>query len=408
MDSVQTLEALEIDVGDFPMEEQYLEEDPFADCPAGDGDTDGPSVSANPYQLDDSEFDNSAAPEQPDDSEFANSAASDQFDESAGEGGPSKKRKNKSKGKHDTSEDLFMCTLAVYKREFKGQTSGAYIAHWEVSGNSSADFVTRVWGLSCAYLNREIVFETNPDGESTPRWSTKEKPTEEDFKQFALFLSGRRPYTIDNILDNKQHLLQSWRGKEVSLLLHVYSLSVSNRSQWIKVKDTLIDPIEHDRAGAATTQALQELTEKLRSDHGKFLKGHDMAWSFWANAIHSAPAHQRSTMMQYPPESLASLFSIQEGVRMNAVRHELEAASNVNESYHDDIVEVRKAFEAFKVTLNRGLQTLDDRITRLETREHTSSSLINSMKTSVVVQEDAVGKNLNKKVSNCIDDQHSP
>ncbi|KAL9694616.1 hypothetical protein quinque_013901 [Culex quinquefasciatus] len=44
MDSVQTLEALEIDVGDFPMEEQYLEEDPFADCPAGDGDTDGPSV----------------------------------------------------------------------------------------------------------------------------------------------------------------------------------------------------------------------------------------------------------------------------------------------------------------------------------------------------------------------------
>ncbi|EDS43896.1 conserved hypothetical protein [Culex quinquefasciatus] len=240
------------------------------------------------------------------------------------------------------------------------------------------------------------------------RWSTKEKPTEEDFKQFALFLSGRRPYTIDNILDNKQHLLQSWRGKEVSLLLHVYSLSVSNRSQWIKVKDTLIDPIEHDRAGAATTQALQELTEKLRSDHGKFLKGHDMAWSFWANAIHSAPAHQRSTMMQYPPESLASLFSIQEGVRMNAVRHELEAASNVNESYHDDIVEVRKAFEAFKVTLNRGLQALDDRITRLETREHTSSSLINSMKTSVVVQEDAVGKNLNKKVSNCIDDQHSP
>lgn len=93
---------------------------------------------------------------------------------------------------------------------------------------------------------------------------------------------------------------------------------------------------------------------------------------------------------------------------MNAVRHELEAASNVNESYHDDIVEVRKAFEAFKVTLNRGLQALDDRITRLETREHTSSSLINSMKTSVVVQEDAVGKNLNKKVSNCIDDQHSP
>uniref|UniRef100_A0A8D8C368 (northern house mosquito) hypothetical protein n=1 Tax=Culex pipiens TaxID=7175 RepID=A0A8D8C368_CULPI len=126
MDSVQTLEALEIDVGDFTMEEQYLEEDPFADCPAGDGDTDGPSVSANPYQLNDSEFDNSAAPEQPDESEFANSAASDQFDESAGGGGPSKKRKNKTKGKHDTSEDLFMCTLAVYKREFKGQTSGQH------------------------------------------------------------------------------------------------------------------------------------------------------------------------------------------------------------------------------------------------------------------------------------------
>lgn len=411
LDSVAALEDTDIGVDDISMDEQYLDDDPTGGDPLGNISVE--EDTANPLAQDPLREDTESPLVLPElsyefgDADFGNSAQ-EQLDESTG-GGPSKKAKNKPKGgRSNPSKALFSCTLAVYKRDFKGQTSGAYVAHWEVSANSREQFVAQVWGLSSAYLNREIVFETSPEGESTPQWSSKDKPTEEDFKHFALFVSGRRPYTVDQILDKKQHLLQSWRGKEVSLFLHVYSLSVCNRSLWMKVKEALIEPTEHDRAGAATTKALQELIEKLRKEHGEFLKGHDMAWNFWANAIHSAPAHKRSALMQQPPESLQGLFSIQEGVRMNAVRRELEMASNVSESYHEDIVGLRRAYEALKVTIDRGMQDLAYRIERLEAREQTSSSLINSMKTSVVVQENGVGASLKQQVSDAFDDQHAP
>lgn len=306
-----------------------------------------------------------------------------------------------------SENDLYVFTLLVYKREFKGQTSGAYIARWDISVNSREEFLTTVWNLASEYLHREIIFEASADGDSSPKWCSKEKPTEEDFNKFALFQSGRRYYKVENIQDSKHNLLQNWRDKEISLYLHIYSLSVSNRAIWNTVKECLIEPNERDRAGAASTQALLDLTEELRRTHGGLLEAHGMAWTFWANAIQSAPAYKRSSMMEYPPQTLAGLFKAKEGIRVNTIKRELETANNVNDSYHEDIVALRKTFDTLRASVNSSLKALDHRIEMLEIRERTSSNLISAMKSTVTVQEDEIGKQLRNDITDCPDLDHA-
>lgn len=397
------------DAGDEDMEEEYLSEecaeDPFANCCPGVASSfdDPDSFDRMMKQFPDDDFDF-------DDTDSRGEKWEGQDDPVEGN---SRKtgHKNTSSSSNDlvnsSKNDLFACTLLVYKREFKGQTSGAYIARWELSANSREEFLAKVWNLASAYLHREIIFEPNADGDSSPKWHPKEKPTMEDFNNFALFQSGRRYYKVENIQDSKHNLLQNWRDKDISLYLHIYSLSVSNRAIWNTVKESLIEPNERDRSGAASTQAVLELTEELRKAHGGVLEAHGMAWTFWANAIQSAPAYQRSSMMQYPPQSLAGLFTAKEGTRMNAIRRELETANNVNDSYHEDIVALRKSFNVLRASVNTNLDVLDHRIQMLEIRERTSSNLINAMKTSVVVHEDEMGKDLRNQITDCIDLDHA-
>lgn len=400
------------DVDDEDMEEEYLSdkyaEDPFANCCSGLASSfDDPDyIERMMKQFPAGDFD--------DDTAGGNSEGQhDRQHEDDPAEGTSKQtgNKNTSSSSNDmlnsSKNDLFACTLLVYKREFKGQTSGAYLARWELSANSRDELLTKVWNLASEFLHREIIFETNADGDSTPNWCSKEKPSMEDLNNFALFQSGRRYYKVENIQDSKHNLLQNWRDKEISLYLHIYSLSVSNRAIWNTVKESLIEPNERDRSGAASTLAVLGLTEELRKAHGGVLEAHGMAWTFWANAIQSAPAHKHSSMMQYPPESLAGLFKAKEGTRVNAIRRELETANNVNDSYHEDIVALRNAFDTLRASLNTNLNALDHRIELLEIRERTSSNLINAMKTSVVVHEGEIGKDLRNQITDCLDVDHA-
>lgn len=146
----------------------------------------------------------------------------------------------------------FACTLLVYTRQFKGQSSGSFVARWQISANNTKCFIHKVWELSKVHLIREVVFNQKADGTTSPMWGMNEVPAEEEFDRFVLFQSGRRHYSLDRLKESSS-LLQSWKGKDISLLLHVYSLSISNRAVWNSVKEKLIDPSERDRLGAATT-----------------------------------------------------------------------------------------------------------------------------------------------------------
>ncbi|XP_062556936.1 uncharacterized protein LOC134221767 [Armigeres subalbatus] len=309
----------------------------------------------------------------------------------------------------DKHHDLFFCTFLVYKRQFKGQSSGTYVARWEISAGSKREFIRKIWLLSEEYLAREVVFVTSADGTSCPSWSSSEKPVEDEFHKFALFQSGRRNYTLDKLNEEKSNILQSWRGKDISLFLHIYSLSVSSRSVWNSVKDVLIDPEEKDRSGAAMTHAVFELADELRAFHCNNMDGHGMAWSFWANTVLNAPAHLRETMKDHPPQHLAHLFRAKEGMRVEAMRRELHVVHSVNNSFHEEIAGIRQVYNVLEAgfqSVGATMEMLKQRIEALEIRDKLSESLISAMETSVNVQEDLQGKTLSLEITDVDDTDH--
>ncbi|XP_062559829.1 uncharacterized protein LOC134224486 [Armigeres subalbatus] len=195
----------------------------------------------------------------------------------------------------ETTSCLYRCRLLAFVRQFKGQSSGAHIAHWDVQAKSVNDFLRKVWILAKSHLLREVVFHQQEDGSTVPKWSDKEEPEESDFNKFAIFYEKQnRKYTmLDKITTN---LLHSWRDKEIHVLLHVYSLSVSSRKIFTTVKQHLIDPSNRDKSGAASTQIVVELSRDLRREHGDRWDAHEIVWTMWASAILSSPAHSQGSM----------------------------------------------------------------------------------------------------------------
>ncbi|XP_065076300.1 uncharacterized protein LOC135699872 [Ochlerotatus camptorhynchus] len=306
-------------------------------------------------------------------------------------------------------DGLFFRSLLVYKRQFKGHSSGTYFARWELSAGSNSKFIHKVWNLSKEYLAREVIFVSNADGTSSPSWSSNESAIESEFQKFVLFQSGRRNYTLDKVSDEKSSLLQSWIDKDISLFLHMYSLSISSRVVWNSVKDVLIDPAEKDRSRAAMTKAVFELSDDLRGTHGEHLDGHGMAWSFWANSILNAPAHLRQAMMDHPPQHLSHLFRAKEGPRINAIRRKLNVAHSVNDSFHEEITSLRQAFDILESSFDNVAETMKivkHRLEALEIRDKQSETLISAMESSANVLEDQQGRTLSMEITDADDVDH--
>lgn len=307
------------------------------------------------------------------------------------------------------SPALFNCRLLVFLREFKGQSSGAHIALWNVDGKSISEFKKKLWELCKPHLLREVIFNQQDDGSTVPAWMDKDSPEEEDLVRFAIFYEKQnRKYTqLDKLTTT---LLQNWKGKEIQLLLHVYSLSVSSRKIFNSVKQHLIDPSERDKSGAASTQVVVDLSKDLRQRHGHLWDGHEMAWTMWASAILASPAHTRENMIDsVPPKHLQHLFRTQDGPRIDSVKRGLAVAHNVNASFCEEITALKDAFSSLELmSKNMQLQVefVKHRIEALEQRGRMGDSFISAMETSMTVSEGEFSQHIAGQVVDMEDVDH--
>ncbi|XP_062545712.1 uncharacterized protein LOC134212134 [Armigeres subalbatus] len=248
-------------------------------------------------------------------------------------------------------DGLYGCWVLVAVREFKGHSSGKEIGKWGVAGNTPEEFIRQCWLMSQQYLKREVVFRCNENGEATPAWG-KEHPQESDFVRFALFndKANHRYYPVDKVTAN---LLHNWKKKEIHLLLHVYSLSVNNRTVFKSVKDLLLQPESRDRAGAASNKTVQDLAKKLRDKHGISWQAQDIAWMMWANSIYTAdPCLRENLIDEAPPAHLIKLFSAREQPVIRSIKRKFSMAQSVNAGYHDEVVFIRKTFDELEETVH--------------------------------------------------------
>jgi hypothetical protein len=131
---------------------------------------------------------------------------------------------------------------------------------------------------------------------------------------------GKRQLSTTELTSN---LLVGWRNKQgIRLYIHCYSLSMSNKEIYEKMKRRLINPAESDRAGVATMNLQKELVTRLKELHGRYYISSNINWAFWANVILSSPAHQQeATTHSPPPITIAYLFAMNQ--QNEAVRNQL-------------------------------------------------------------------------------------
>lgn len=311
----------------------------------------------------------------------------------------------------DEETTLFVVSLVVSLRDFKGQTSAGEFDTWFVYADSVEEFLHCVWEKSQKHLIRRIVAVCDDEGNITYNWSTDEVIEEADLVHFVLFYDkqNRRTITVDKLTTN---ILQNWRTKSsVELLLHKYSLTVNSKAVWKKVEKALIDTIPKNRGGAVATEYAQELAKELQIKHGHIWNGHEIAWSIWANTISTAPAHQHESLKNdsTPPASCLDLFSIKEGEHIRRIRREYRVAHNVNDGYHADVKKLMEAFTAVKEihqeqTLR--IAALERLLENLMLRSQLGESFISSAESALNVKESEFSASMSSKVQDADDVDH--
>lgn len=303
-------------------------------------------------------------------------------------------------------QQIFSFNGVFYKREFVGQTSGPKVAECEISGNSVKDILDEVWNEARNHVNREILI--SPSNESS--WSETVSPSREDIGKFVSFQEPNgRKLTQSNQVTTQW--LQKQRDKPVNILIHVYGMTISNKSIWTKVKKVLIDPELRDRAGADANQALVQLADSLKEIHGNSLTALDGVWRLWANAIQSAPAHSRENLMQeLPPVHLIQMFRrvpIGEAEVLRNTTNGLNVARNVNSALRDDIVALQTAFANFRRDIVREFDLFGLRLENLARVASNQDSLIDSMRQSIQPQENEISMQESAEVDDMEDIDHA-
>ncbi|XP_062550203.1 uncharacterized protein LOC134214945 isoform X1 [Armigeres subalbatus] len=304
---------------------------------------------------------------------------------------------------------LYGCWLLVAVRNFKGHSSGKEVGRWGVAGNSVDEFMNSCWKLSHTFLKREVVFTCDESGVAKPSWSEKVSPEEDDFVRFALFNDkvSHRTLRPDQVTET---ILQNWRTKEIHLLLHVYSTAVNNKAVFQSVRDTLMGPGTLDKSGAASNATIDELSAKLRGEHGLHWEAHNVAWMMWANVIAVSEPHvQEGMIYDAPPAHLAKLFRAKEQPRVQSISRNFSMAHSVNDGYQDDISAIKRSFNQLEEMLrgvNKGMQLLKKHIESLESRAVLGDSFLSAAEQAVLVEETGFSSSLARNVTDAEDVDH--
>lgn len=306
---------------------------------------------------------------------------------------------------------LFIVSLIVSLRDFKGQTSAGELDTWMVCANSVEEFLHSVWVQSKKHLVRHIITVCDDDGNITYSWNPNKVIDEADFIHFALFYDkqNRRTISVDKLTTT---ILQNWKTKStVELLLHRYSLAVNSKSVWKKVEKALIDVVPKNRGGAATTEYAQELANDLRRRHGHIWNGHDIAWSIWANSILASPSHQHEALKEEstPPASCVELLSLRESEQIRRIRREYRIAHNVNDGYHAEVKKVVDALAELKEAhQHQGLMitALERHIENLALRSQIGESFISSAESALDARDNEFSASIASRVQDALDVDH--
>lgn len=297
---------------------------------------------------------------------------------------------------------LFSFKALFFKREFKGQSSGPHIGDKLISGNELATVMDTVYESCEEHLQREVIFNMIGNNREVI-WSQNIRPEKSDIHKYILFQdkSAKKTLKWTQITTN---VLTSWRGKDIGVLIHIHSLSLSSSSDFEIAKTRLMQPAERDRSGAASLEVVNLLAKRLQNTHP--YDGEPITFKIWANYILSCdPAEQEDLIYRLPPSYIADNLRIRmpNHPQMSLAHNRMSIAHNVNRGYHEGILELRRTYN----TMIDVLKVMDMKIKSMEDRYNMGDGLLSEMVQDLNPTESSHSINLAASVQDALDVDHT-
>lgn len=295
-----------------------------------------------------------------------------------------------------------------YKKEFRGQhhlnCNDRLIEKDKlIVGNSIEDVLSVFWDTVHSHIRREIEVYTE-SGADCVRWAAESDLTLNDMVKFVLLKDPNRKkiYRIDE-MNSKPDIVVRWREKHIEILLHVYSLSVSNQKLYDLVKK-LEAPTEQDRSGATSNKSWQALIRQLKSMHPD-LSADSFVWNIWAEAVEAAPAYKRDEILLVPPDFIKHYFkttNTNDSEILVTTRRGLTCASNIIRAMIVHVAELKKESQSLlNVALN-----IQERLKTLEVQVESYHEMLLGMNQSLAPVENELSQELAGLVSDVEDLDH--
>ncbi|XP_058457049.1 uncharacterized protein LOC131434398 [Malaya genurostris] len=306
--------------------------------------------------------------------------------------------------KTDLGNHLYFFQGSFHRRLYRGQMRPRDVGNKNVVGDSIDDVMKCIWGFADKHVSRQIEFDNNG-----PKWAAKIKPDREDIEKFITLQDQikRKSYSTCSITSR---LLTSWRGEQIKIFIHSYSVNVETNAQHQMVLKQLLSPNNPDRSvcgsGAYSTYDDAALATELKESHPE-LEGHHSSWLLWANTIHSSPAHKQEEMKTAPapPLELAKYIrwtGVSEAARLQSVHRGASVARTVNSSWMIDAEEIYRGLTSAIFILSNIAQKLDKMLYKGKAAEE----IIVAVQSAVRPVESEISTGLADSVSNCPDIDH--
>lgn len=173
----------------------------------------------------------------------------------------------------------------------------------------------------------------------------------------------------------------------------------------------ILQPAQRDRAGAHSTVLLTDLVRTLKEKHANYLSANTSSWTMWANAIHSAPTHRQTEMVdEMPPAHLIHLFRsipTSDNEVMRSVKNGLQIAGNMTDSYLENLKVLREEFNKMKEVTLRGFDLYERRLNATEDMLTANTRLVSSIDCALRVEVNAVSIQEEEQITDLPDYDHN-
>ncbi|CAK4744572.1 hypothetical protein LEN26_016432 [Aphanomyces euteiches] len=194
----------------------------------------------------------------------------------------------------------------------------------------------RIWDLCSHHIHRRAKLAGVP-----PVWQLHdEAPTIDEFDDFISLRHIKRTISPWHSNEAAMSTLRRLRNEVILVCVLKWGNQIGNSKQLAQFTETCIQPVELDRAGAASEEHHQSVIADLKAHWGGILTAMEISWRIWANYICSQKDGNEDELIQkLPPDCVVRQFqavssSAQEVVLR--IQRQASVASDVVEAMIQD------------------------------------------------------------------------